>query len=527
MTNQIPFRLVHSNEEGRSKLMDGVNELADTVGTTLGAAGKSVILQEPATSAPYPTKDGVTVAQYINPFDPVAGLGASLLREAANKTAHEAGDGTTTSIVLARDILAEAIPSLTKSNFRSIIDGINIGKDKVLAELEKRATEVTEENLINIATISANNDPKLGKLIADAYIKVGIEGTVAIGESSTNDTYIDILDGSSINSGYVSPKFINTNKDRCELKNAHVLIVDQSIANIWKLQNVLEGALKEGNALLIIGTLEPSAIATLAMNVIKNNLKVCVVEPPLHGAQRHAVLSDLALLTGANVIGEEYGNALETVGFKDLGMISSAVVESNRTIFKFKKDNQENIIDLTKDLSEKLQNAKGSEKGLLKYRLNLLTGKLAEIKVGATTEAAFKELKDRVDDAVRATQCALEEGIVPGGGVVLKDISLALQGEDITEGEVLFYNALTSPMYQIFDNAGITINVELVQKIKECCIGINVLTGEYVNVLDAGIIDPVKVTKNAVTNSVAVATTILGTDYIVTTLRASDLQDEN
>lgn len=517
---QVPFRRVHADEDGRTKLLDGVAEIETAVSSTLGAGGKTVILEHPA-GGPYITKDGVTVAEYVNPYDPVANLGASLLREAAKKTASDAGDGTTTSIVLAKAILDNVIPKLTATNFRVFQDGIKIGRDKIVSELENRSTDVTKDNLIDIASISANNDRTIGNLIAEAYSKVGMDGTVAIGESMTNDTYVDMLDGSSINSGYASPHFKNS-ANKCNLKGPSILILDQTLQNVWKIQELLESALKDNQSLVIVGQLEPNAIATLAMNVRKLGMKICVIDPPLHGAQRQAVLSDLALLTGANVVGEEYGNSLDTVSFKDLGKVKSVSIEDSRSIFKFNKTTKTK--EVIKELKNRLVNAQGPEKGLIKYRLNLLTGKLAEIKVGAITESAFKELKDRVDDAVQATRCALQEGFVAGGGVVLKDIA-NMYGDSKNPGESALYAAIMKPIKTILNNGGYDIKDLL--HIDKIDWGMNVLNGKEVNVKEVGIIDPTKVTKNAVINACEVAHTILGTDIILTTLRASDVPEIN
>ena len=520
MTQGTPFRMVHESVDGRNKLLLGVNEIARAVSSTLGAAGKTVILENPV-GGPYVTKDGVTVAEYVNPFDPVSNLGASLIREAARKTAADAGDGTTTSIVLAKAILDAALPKATASNFRSIMEGIDKGTKKVVKELNGRSTEVTTTNLIDIASISANNDKHIGQLIADAYDRVGIDGTVAIGESQTADTYVDVLDGSSINTGYASVHFANE-ADKCNLIKPHILILDQKLDNVWKIQEVLEGALKDGKSLLIIGQLEPGAIATLAMNVKKLGLKLCVVNPPFHGTQRQAILKDLADLTAANVVGEEYGNSIDTVSFNDLGTAKSVVVEGNRTIFKFDDTQDKVIAESIKDIKEELPNATGVDRGLLKYRLNLLTGKLAEIKVGAVTESAHKELHDRVDDAVHATHCALQEGIVPGGGVVLKDIAMKLHKDAKSEGEKALYEACFAPMRTIISNAGLDIsNYPTINNRNK---GLDVKSGKVVSTKSAGIIDPVKVTKNAIINAADVAKTILSTDIVVTNLRQTDVQ---
>lgn len=514
-----PIRKVHA-KDGREKLMNGMRELSHTVSSTLGAAGKTVILEN-VIGQPYVTKDGVTVAEYINPVGSAERLGASLLRDASKKTADDAGDGTTTSTVLAMGILERAVPILTDKNFRAVIEGIKQGRDKVIKELEKRSTEVTDDNLANIATISANNDFAIGELIAEAYKSVGIGGTVTIGVSETSESYIKIGDGSKITSGLLSAHFANDTKTRCILEDAQVLLIDQKVPNIWQLQGVLEGSLKKGKQLLIIGDLEPAAVGTLAMNVRKNNLKVAVVAPPLHGVQRQQVFSDLAVLTGANVIGEEYGNALDTVSAKDLGVAKKVTADLNETIFNFSKEANENAKPLIAKLQEELEGASEQARGMLKYRLNLVSGKVAEVKVGAVTTTEFNELKDRVEDAIHATKCALQEGILHGGGVVLKDIGIKLARAKVSEGESHLYAALLDPITIILKNGGYDINDY--NEVGKPNKGMNVLTGKLVNTKSAGIIDPTKVTKNAVINAVAVATTVLSTDFVVTNLTQGDI----
>lgn len=520
MANGTPLRRVH--EDGRAKLLAGIDEVAITVGSTLGAAGKTVVLEEPHTGLPKPTKDGVTVADYINPIEPVANLGASLVREAAKKTAAIAGDGTTTSTVLTKAILDIASPLAKPHNFRDIIEGIKVGKDKVVKELEGLSEEVTEGNLKDIATISANNDSVIGKLIAEAYELVGLEGSVLVGESESTMTHIDINDGSTIGKGYVSPHFANSEDgSKCILDKPYVLIVDQTIDNIWKIEKVLEGALESRNSLLIIGHLEPQAIATLAVNA-KKGLKICVIEAPLHGTQRYQVLEDLGKLTGANVIGEEYGTSLDIVSFQDLGTIERVEIGEYESVFKFDEPNDV-VKALVKELQDSVLTAEGVEKGLLKYRLNILTGKLATIRVGAVTEAALKELKDRVDDSVHATKCALQEGVLPGGGVALKDISNKLYEGCTDEGELALYDALIAPLSIILKNGGYSFKDY--PNISTPNLGVNVLTGKEVMVKAEGIIDPTKVTKHAVINAVDVAATVLSTDYIVTNVRQDELKE--
>ena len=521
--NGTPLRRIH--EDGKEKLLKGINDLAETVASTLGAAGRTVILEDPVSSLPYVTKDGVTVAEYINPVHPVENLGASLVREASKRTAQEAGDGTTTSTVLTKAILDEAIPLTDKSNFREIIKGIKRAQDNVIDEIDKRSTKVTKDNLASIATISANNDSEIGSLIAKAYEEVGLEGSVIVANSDSADTFIETSDGSTINKGYATHHFANQPNGDCVFDNPYILLLDQPVENIWKLEGVLEYVAKEGKPLLIVGTLQPQALGTLAMNSKKGVIKACVIEAPLHGHMKAAVLEDLSKLTGATVVGEEYGTSLDTITFRELGKLPKCIINSYETLFKFGKPSKE-IKELTKEVRDSIDTANPHEVGAFKYRLNLLTGKVATIKVGALTETALKELKDRVDDSVHATKCALQEGVLPGGGVVLKDI--AYKFNENNEKDAILYRALLAPIRTILDNGG--FQLQDFGGTHKDGVGVDVLTGKEVDVKQAGIIDPTKVTKNAVLNAVEVATTVLSTDYIVTNVRNDELKallDEN
>lgn len=514
-----PIRKVTQGETARTKLIEGVSELASTVASTLGAAGKTVILQDPMGN-PYVTKDGVTVAEYINPLDSIRNLGASLIREASKKTAQEAGDGTTTSTVLAEALLLNALDHVTDRNFRKIIAGMEVARDKVVKELTQRSTEVTESNLSDIATISANGDVDLGAIIAEAYKTVGLDGSVLIGASDSPKTYIDIQDGSSLTGGLASHHFVNAVRNRAEFKNAKILILDQTVDNIWRLQNVLEESLAQGGSLIILGELEQQALATLAVNKRQQNMKVAVINPPLFGTNRQQLLDDLALLTGANVIGEEYGNALDTVSSADLGDIKHIIIDNEQSVIKFRDTSEDEIVlERQAKLREELETADRSNIGILKMRLNLISGKVATIKVGAITETEHKELVDRVDDAIHATRCALQEGVLAGGGTTLKDISVKYSPAT-NVGEQIVYNSLMSPLSNILSNAG--LSVEDFEGIEGKGKGVDVVSGKLVNMKRSGIIDPTKVTKHAIINAVAVATTILSTDCIVTNLRQGE-----
>ena len=517
--NGTPLRRIH--EDGKEKLLKGIDDLAVTVASTLGAAGRTVILEDPATSLPYVTKDGVTVAEYINPVHPVENLGAALVREASKKTANEAGDGTTTSTVLTKAILDIAVPQTGKSNFRQVIKKINLAKDVVLKDLDEMSTKVTKDNLKDIATISANNDSVIGGLIAEAYDKVGLEGSVLVANSETADTFIETSDGSSIQSGYTTHHFANQQDGKWITKNPYILLLDQEVDNIWKLEGVVEHCAKERKPLLIVGKLSPQATGTLAMNVKKGIIQACIVEPSMHGKLKSDLLSDIALLTGATVVGEEYGTSLDTVTFRELGTLPKVTVTSMETIFNFPK---KDIKDHIAEINEAIKDANQFEIGGLKYRLHLLTGKVATIRVGALTETALKELKDRVDDSIHATKCALQEGILPGGGVALKDIANKHKSYGLADtSDNILYEALLSPLTTILDNGG--FNIEDFGGTKTIGVGVNVLTGKEVDVKKAGIIDPTKVTKNAVMNAVEVATTVLSTDYIVTNVRNDELKE--
>ena len=449
---ETPIRKVYSGPEARQLLINGVSELAKTVASTMGAGGKTVILETPL-GTPYITKDGVTVAEYINPLHPVSNQGASLVREASRKTAQEAGDGTTTSTVLAEAILLNALDHIDDKNFRKIIKGLDSGLAAVLEEIDSRSTEVNEGNLKDIATISANGDVELGEIIAEAYETVGLDGSVLIGSSDSPKTYIDVQDGSSLRGGLASAHFANAARGKAEFKNAHILICDQVIDNIWKIQSILEQCLQSGNSLIIVGELEPQALATLAVNKRQANMKVAVVNPPLYGTNRQALLDDLAFLTSANIIGEEYGNALDVVSPSDLGSVKFASIDNDSTIFKFHDVDTKDRVD---DLRSRLEDASKDERGILKMRLNLISGKVATIKVGAVTDVEHKELVDRVDDSIHATRCALQEGILPGGGSTLKDIAMKLSpSPDL--GEQVLYNSLMSPISNILHNAGLKV----------------------------------------------------------------------
>ena len=516
--NETPIRKVYSGPEARQLLIQGVSELAKTVASTMGASGKTVILETPM-GTPYITKDGVTVAEYINPLHPVSNQGASLVREASKKTAQEAGDGTTTSTVLAEAILLNALDHIDDSNFRTIIKGLEDGLDKVIAEIDSRSTEVTKDNLKDIATISANGDVELGEIIAEAYETVGLDGSVLIGSSDSPKTYIDIQDGSSLRGGLASAHFSNAARGKAEFKKSLILITDQVIDNIWKIQTILEECLKTGNSLIIVGELEPQALATLAVNKRQAGMKVAVVNPPLFGTNRQQLLDDLALLTSANIIGEEYGNALDNVTSADLGTVKFASIDNDATTFKFEKPS-ELVEERVKSLKEQLEVATKEERGILKMRLNLISGKVATIKVGAVTNTEHKELVDRVDDSIHATRCALQEGVLPGGGSTFKDIAMKLSPTH-NLGEQILYNSLTSPISNICHNAG--LKVEDFEGFSEEGKGVDVSKATLVDMKEAGIIDPTKVTKHALINALSVAKNILTTDHIVVNLRQGDV----
>lgn len=503
-------------DEARNKVFEGITKLTRAVSSTLGAGGKCVMLEDNQ-GRPIITKDGVTVADSIILLDPVENMGARLLKEAARKTVKEAGDGTTTATVLAHAILDEAYKVQSKTNARDLKNGIESMMNEVITYLESIAVPVTGDMINHIATISTNNDPVLGKIIGDAFRAVGETGIVMMESSANAETEIEIIDGIQYDKGLVNSHFItNPNKRVAELENAAVLIIESPVESIRQIQSVLEYVIKTNKPLLIIADIETSVLAALAMNKVKGNIKVNVINAPTYGVNKKDTLADLALLTGATIINEDLGDDMDLIQPEYLGHCLKSVTDDSETIIQVGETTEEVqllIDELKKQLEEKLNPA---EVIRLEKRLARLSAKVAVVKVGAGSDIELKEKADRVEDAICATKAAIKEGIVPGGGIALLDASN--NHICLNVGQEVLLRAIQAPYNTILKNAGI----ETERADRSRGFGLNVVTDEYVNMIDGGIIDPLLVTKSALRNAVSVAVTILSTDCVINNLRVNE-----
>ena len=428
-------------KDAREKIMHGVDKLADAVKSTLGASGKCVIYED-ALGKPVITKDGVTVAESVVLYDPVENIGATLIKEAARNTVKEAGDGTTTATVIAQALLHAANEKKITPMIREIREGILSAKNKVIDYLNKVSIKVTKKMLHNVSIISCNNDIALGKIISQAYSKVGKDGVVLMEESETHDTYVKIVEGTRIDCGLKSPHFItDKDKGKAVLDNPYVLIVTSPIPNIRKIQSVLEFVIKQKRSLLIVADVEQQPMAALLANKVKGNIKVNVVDLPGFGPTKQDTIEDLAILTGAKIINEELGDDLDLIQPDVLGEAIKAITDDNHTVLQTPDLVHPSFVDRVKGIEEKIKNEKNPFfKKKLRERLAMLNGKVAMIKVGADSKVEMKEKKDRVEDAIYATKAALQEGIVPGGGVALLDASYAIIPEN--DGEAILLEAI-------------------------------------------------------------------------------------
>ena len=503
-------------EEARVNVFKGIEKLTKAVSSTLGASGKCVMLED-HTGKPIITKDGVTVADSIILRDPVENMGATLLKEAARKTVREAGDGTTTATVLAHSILTEAYKVSDKTNSRELKEGINKATEAVVKYLKKISVDVKGKMIDQIATISTNNDPELGKIIADAFRAVDNTGIVMMETSADGKTVVEVIDGVQYDKGLTNSHFITNKQNKsAELENALVLLVESPIDTIRQIQPVLEYVIKNNKPLLIIGDLEQGVLSALAMNKNKGNIKVNVINAPTYGISKKEVLDDLALLTGATIINEDLGDDMDLIQVEHLGTCLKSVTTHEETILQFGESSQE-ILDIIVELKKELSKDNPAHKVIkLEKRLAMLAAKIAIVKVGANSDIELKEKTDRVEDAICATKAAIKEGIVPGGGIALLNAAKSIVPK--SDGEKLLLEAIKAPFKTILENAGIT-DVEL-PKAKGR--GLNVVTGKMVNMINSGIIDPLLVTKSALQNAASVATTILSTDCVINNLRIDE-----
>ena len=512
MSNAIVKNL-NFGSDAKDNVFAGITKLTQAVSSTLGASGKCVILED-NTGKPIITKDGVTVAEAVVLRNPVENMGATLLKEAARKTVKEAGDGTTTATVLAHSILDHAYLLSKSQSVRDIKKGIEKATKQVIAYLEKISIDVSGDMIDQVATISTNNDPVLGKTIADAFRSVGKNGVVVLEPTDQAETTYELIDGVPYNRGLKNIHFV-TNKDikTSELDKPLVLLVESEIDTVRKIQSILEFAIKNNRSLLVIADVEQQVMSALAMNKVKGNIKVNVIDAPVFGISKKETLDDLSILTGATIINEDLGDDIDLIGPEHLGECFKSITDENETILQLEKipDAALKLIDkLEKELT---QTADPVQLVKLEKRLARLSAKVAIVKVGANSEVELQEKQARVEDAICATKAAIKQGIVPGGGIALLNAASYIKTDSPCEQSLL--EAIKAPFQTILSNAGIE-EYDMPKKSGE---GLDVVTGNMVNMIKSGIIDPLLVTKSALNNAASVATTILSTDCVINNLR--------
>ncbi|MGQ0739623.1 MAG: chaperonin GroEL [Bacteroidota bacterium] len=512
--------------EARNKMKKGVDILSNAVRVTLGPKGRNVVLEKKF-GAPSITKDGVTVAKEIELEDPIENMGAQMIKEVASKTADIAGDGTTTATVLAQSIISEGLKMVAAgANPMDLKRGIDKAVAKVVEHLKGQSQTVGNDSskIQQVAAISANNDNEIGKLIAEAMKKVGKEGVITVEEARGTETGIEVVEGMQFDRGYISPYFVtNSEKMEAELENPYILIYDKKISNMKDILHILEKVAQGGRPLLIIAEdLEGEALATLVVNKLRGTLKVAAVKAPGFGDRRKEMLQDIAVLTKGIVISEEQGYKLENADLSYLGVATTVTIDKDNTTIVGGKGKKEDINARINQIKAQIEvTTSDYDKEKLQERLAKLSGGVAVLNIGAATEMEMKEKKDRVDDALHATRAAVEEGIVPGGGVAFIRAVESLEklkgsNEDETTGVAIVKRALEEPLRQIVENAGIEGSI-VVQKVKEgkADYGFNARTDEYENLLKAGVIDPTKVTRIALENAASIAGMLLTTECVV------------
>ncbi|WP_175671487.1 chaperonin GroEL [Burkholderia ambifaria] len=516
---------VKFHDSARARIVKGVNVLADAVKVTLGPKGRNVLIER-SFGAPTITKDGVSVAKEIELKDRFENMGAQIVKEVASKTADVAGDGTTTATVLAQAIVQEGMKHVAAGmNPMDLKRGIDKAVAAVLDELRKLSKPIsTNREIAQVGSISANADEAIGKIIADAMEKVGNEGVITVEDGKSLENELDVVEGMQFDRGYVSPYFINDpDKQAAYLDDALILLHDKKISNIRDLLPVLEATSKAGKPLLIVAEdIDGEALATLVVNAMRGILKVAAVKAPGFGDRRKAMLEDIAILTGATVISEETGKQLQKASLEDLGRAKRVEVRKEDTIIIDGAGDQERIDARVKSIHTQIEETTSDyDREKLQERVAKLAGGVAVIKVGAATEVEMKEKKDRVDDALHATRAAVEEGIVPGGGVALlraRSTATSLKGanNDQDAGIQIVLRALEAPLRVIASNAGDEPSVVIAKVLEgKGNFGYNAATGEYGDLVEAGVVDPTKVTRTALQNAASIAGLILTTDATV------------
>ncbi|MEX2188092.1 MAG: chaperonin GroEL [Pirellulales bacterium] len=521
------------DDQARAKMLRGVEKLADAVAVTMGPTGRNVIIDK-SFGGPTVTKDGVTVSKEIELEDRFENMGAKLVNEVASKTSDLAGDGTTTATVLARAIFKEGLRNITAgSNPTAIRRGIDKAVDAAVAKLHEMSRAVSsKDEVAHVGAISANNDREIGKLLADAMERIGKDGVITVEEGKTLDTTVEFVDGMQFDKGYCSPYFINRPAEMdCTLEDAYVLIHEKKVSNLRELIPLLEKVIQRGKPLLIIAEdVEGEALTTLVVNKLRGALNICAVKAPGFGDRRRAMLGDIAILTGGQCISEDLGLKLENLTLEHLGRAKKITIDKNSTTIVEGAGTSADIKRRVDQLKKQIEDTESEyDKEKYQERLAKISGGVAIISVGAGTEAEMKQKKARVEDALHATRAALEEGILPGGGVALLRCTEAVQkAKDTAKGDEkigadIILHVLAAPIRQIADNCGLDGSViadEVLQKGTN--IGYDAHAGEYADMYKAGVIDPVKVVRTALANAASIAGLLLTTEALVTTYDKDD-----
>ncbi|MBL0056990.1 MAG: chaperonin GroEL [Chitinophagaceae bacterium] len=519
-------KMIFFNIEARNKMKKGVDTMSDAVKVTLGPQGRNVVIEKKF-GAPAITKDGVTVAKEIELEDPIENMGAQMLKEVASKTADVAGDGTTTATVLAQAIISEGLKNVTAgANPMDLKRGIDKAVIAIVENLKKQSQNIGNDikKIEQVASISANNDSSIGALIAQAMAKVGKEGVITVEEAKGTDTTVEVVEGMQFDRGYISPYFVtNSEKMQAELSNPYILIYDKKISSMKDILHILEKVAQTGRPLLIIAEdLEGEALATLVVNKLRGTIKVAAVKAPGFGDRRKEMLQDIAILTAGIVVSEEQGFKLENADLTYLGSAESVTIDKDNTTIVGGKGKKADITARVNQIKAQVESTTSDyDREKLQERLAKLAGGVAVLYIGAATEVEMKEKKDRVDDALHATRAAVEEGIVPGGGVAYvraSDVLAKMTGanEDETTGIAIVRKAIEAPLRTIVENAGHEGSV-VINKIKEGKgdFGFNARTEKYENLFKAGVIDPTKVSRVALENAASIAGMMLTTECVI------------
>ena len=520
-------KIIETGSDSRAKLLRGVEKLAKAVVTTLGPNGRNVVIAQQGGMLPQSTKDGVTVAKTVTLKDPVENLGAQMVKQAAVQTGDSAGDGTTTSTLLAKELIAEGMNHLSqKHNAVAIKRGMDKTAREIVNHLKEMSTDISSEDQIKqVATISANNDTEVGNLIAAAMDKVGREGVVTVEESKTHETTLETVEGMQFDRGYKSPYFVTDNSTmQAQLDDPYILLYDGRISAVKELLPILEAVSQQNKSLVIISEdIDGEALAAMIVNKMRGILKCCAVKAPDFGERRTHILEDIATLTGGTLISKQKGHRLDKITFDQLGTARGVTIEKEKTTIVDGNGTEEEIASRLNEIKDQIERASSNyATEQLQQRLAKMAGGVAVINVGGFTETEMKERKDRVDDALHATRAALDEGIVAGGGVALLEArhklreanQLVCEGDETIGAEILL-NAIEKPFIQIIKNAGIDKYHAILAAVEHDFKGYNIKTEQYVDMIEEGIIDPTKVTRTALENAVSVAGTMLITECTI------------